>query len=147
MKQFFITLLIATASIFNSAKAADDNALPEVLASFQSTYSNATDVSWTTMGELYKVSFVLEGKAAAAFYNTDGSMVAVTQNVSSLELPKELKASLKKELNDGYISDLFMMSSSVGITYYVTVENADTKLVMKSSNGKKWSVFQKVAKL
>ena len=147
MKQFFFTLLIGAASIFNSAKASENIDLPEVLASFQSTYSNAADVSWTTMGELYKVSFVLDGKGAAAYYNPDGSLVAVTQNLSSLELPKELKASLKKELNEGYISDLFMMSSNAGITYYVTVENADTKLVMKSSNGKKWSVFQKVAKI
>jgi hypothetical protein len=147
MKQLFITVLLATASIFNTAKATDNIALPEVLANFQSTYSHATEVSWSTMGELYKVNFILDGKAASAFYNADGSWVAVTQNLSSLELPKELKASLKKELKDGYISDLFMMSSSEGLTYYVTVENADTKLVMKSSNGKKWSVFQKTAKI
>ncbi|HYH14542.1 MAG TPA: hypothetical protein VD794_04955 [Flavisolibacter sp.] len=146
MKHLLIAFVIAATSILNPANASDKSTSPEALASFQSTYSNATDVSWVNIGELYKVTFTLDGKAATAFYNTTGSLVAVTKNLSSMELPSALKASLKKEMKDGYISDLFMMSSEQGLVYYVTFENADTKLVMKSTNGKKWTVFQKTAK-
>lgn len=145
MKRLFIILTIASASLLNHANAADKVASAQVLASFQSVYSKATEVSWTNMGSMYKVSFFLDGKSATAFYQPDGSLVAVTRNVSSLELPASLKANLMNELDNGWISDLFVMSTTEGDIYYATLQNASNKVVLKSSNHKKWSVFQSSA--
>jgi hypothetical protein len=147
MKHLFFSLLIAAASIFNTSNATETVASPQALASFQSMYTEATDISWSTMGELYKVSFIIDGKGALAFYDQEGALVAFSKNVSTSELPAGLQASLKKEMKEGWISSLFFMSSQEGNQYYVTLENADTKLVMKSVNGKKWTVYQKTTKI
>ena len=147
MKRFIITLTIAAASLFNQANATDLVATPQAIASFQSVYGKATEVSWTNMGSMYKVSFFLDGEAATAFYNPDGSLVAVTRNLSSLELPQQLRANLMDELDNSWISELFVMSTTEGDVYFATLQNADKKVVLTSTNHKKWSVYKPSTKL
>ena len=72
-------------------------------------------------------------------------MLALTRNISSLQLPITLQASLKKNYENFWISDLFEVANEQGTTYYVTLEDGDTKLVLKSGHSE-WSTFQKQRK-
>jgi hypothetical protein len=49
---------------------------------------------------------------------------------------------LKREYDEYWISDLFEVSGNEGTAYYITLENANTKLVLKSSGGKGWDTFK-----
>jgi hypothetical protein len=44
------------------------------------------------------------------------------------------------------VSGLFELANTDGTSYYITLENADIKMVLKSSNGGNWTVFQKSSK-
>ena len=71
--------------------------------------------------------------------------MAMTRNISSLDLPMTLQTSLKKYT--GYwISDLFEISNNDGTNYYITMENAGSKIVLKSNSGGNWNVFKKSVK-
>ena len=72
-------------------------------------------------------------------------MIALTRNLSSLELPIALQASLKKNYDCYWISDLIEVAREQGTSYYITLENADTKLTLKSS-GLDWSSYKKQRK-
>jgi hypothetical protein len=62
-----------------------------------------------------------------------------------MQLPISLQTSLKKQCGDLWISDLFEVANDQGTSYYVTLENADTKIVLKSS-GSDWTTYQKQRK-
>ena len=72
-------------------------------------------------------------------------MVAVTRNLSTTQLPVVLQTELKKEYSEYWISDVFELSNEQGVQYYVTVENADSKILLRSSNSV-FSTYQKIRK-
>ncbi len=67
----------------------------------------------------------------------------MTRNISSSQLPILLQTTLKKEFTGHWISDLFEIANDEGTSYYVTLENAGIKLVLKSTNNTAWTKFQK----
>ena len=146
MRHFIITLAIASASIFNSSYAADGPTPRQALASFRSTYSNATDIAWSSVNDHYQASFLLNGRLALALYSADGTPIAESKKISSLELPAKLRMNLKKELKQGWISDLFVVTTDGTSEYFAAIEDADTKVVLKSVSGTKWTSYQRIAK-
>jgi hypothetical protein len=74
-------------------------------------------------------------------------MIAMTRFISSLDLPLSLQTNLKKEYGNYWISDLFELSNSEGTSYYITLENADTKVVLKSGGNENWNTYRKSTKI
>jgi hypothetical protein len=72
--------------------------------------------------------------------------LGVTRYISSGNLPINLQTSLKKSYDNYWISDLFEVAKYDNTSYYITLENADTKLVLKSNGGSNWSVYDKIRK-
>lgn len=145
MKRIFFTLTVVLSLISFSSFAGDD-ITPAALQSFKSSFKNATDVVWTTTSNHYKATFALNGIYVSAYYDANGKMAAVTRNISSLQLPVTLQTSLKKDHENFWISDLFEMANEDGTTYYATLEDADYKIVMKSTSTSGWSVYKKMCK-
>lgn len=145
MKPLFILLTILSSFFVQSAKANDEPVTSAVLRSFQTSFKDAKEVQWKIGIDFIKVEFVLEGQYITAFYAAEGKLIAVTKNISSTQLPIVLQAQVKKEYNDYWITELFELSNEELVEYYITVENADTKLVLKSA-GSGWVVFQKKSK-
>jgi hypothetical protein len=81
-----------------------------------------------------------------AYYNEDGDLMAVVRNILSEQLPINLQTELKKKYNDRWISDLFEMASEGQTSYFVTVENADETITLRSTDFNSWSVYKKVKK-
>lgn len=145
MKRIVITLTVLFSLVSFSSFANEVKVNSKVLESFNSYFKNATEVDWTVSQNFYKADFSLNGQYVAAYYDEAGQLVAITRNISSTQLPISLQANLKKDHEDFWISDLFEVANEQGTTYYVTLENADTKLVLKSS-GSSWTGFQKQRK-
>ena len=143
MKRLFFIFTIIGASVFSGSYAADAGTSPAVVRAFQMDYFGAKEIVWEQVGVLSKATFELDGQYQSVFYSSDGDQVAVTQNLASTNLPKALRASLKKELQGRWITNLFKVSIEGEDTYYVTLENADTQLMLQSTGAKKWTVYQK----
>ena len=146
MKVLFVTLT-ALFSLFTTKSHADDgNVSATVLRSFNSTFVNASEVKWSTNDKFYKADFSFNCQYVSAYFDADGELIATTKNITSLELPIKLQASLKKDYQNGWISDLFEYSDASGTSYFITIENADTKIVLKSDGISAWNTFQKQCK-
>jgi hypothetical protein len=126
---------------------ATDDISGRALKSFQKTFSNAKEAAWTVTEKHYKVTFILNNETLTAFYNPDGRLIGVTRNISSLQLPIILQTELKGEYGRYWITELVEQSGENGTDYYVTVEDADSRTVLKSSSGNtSWSVYRKLRK-
>lgn len=145
MKKIIIMLAVAISSL--TAFASDKNVSSNVLNAFNKEFSGVKDVQWTSTNDYYKAEFVYNGQNVNAFYKSDGNLLAVTRNITSLQLPINLQTSLKNNYNNYWITDLFEVSSDDGTSYYITVEKADSKVVLKSDGSGKWDVFKKIAKI
>ena len=145
MKRLVLTLTIALSFVSLSSFANDPDVNAAALHSFNKSFKNATEVNWTVSNTFYKANFVLDGQYVAAYYDGEGKMIALTRNVSSTQLPIVLQANLKKNYENFWISDLFEVTNEEGTSYFVTIENADTTMILKSNN-QGWERFKKQSK-
>jgi hypothetical protein len=145
MKKVLMTLAIAISSIV--AFAGEEIVSKDVLSAFNKEFSGAKEVKWTTGSDFYKAVFVLNDQYITAFYNKEGEFLGMTRNISSLNLPLKLQSKIRSEYADYWISDLFELSDNEGTHYYITVEDADSKVLLKSSDNTDWNIFKKMSKV
>jgi len=145
MKPILIAVALL-ASTFTKSFASDGPTVePTVLKSFKTTFANATEVDWSTTQDLYKAVFLLNGQYITAYYNGDGTMQALSRHISAASLPMMLQTTLKTDYKNLWITDVFEVTNDNGLHYYVTLENADTKVILKSS-ATTWGMYLKVKK-
>ena len=137
-----LVLTVTTSFAFTGREAVSGQALN----TFNSEFVGATNASWTISKDFYKVTFSMNDQVLSAYYNKGGEFMAVTHNISSVQLPSNLKKSLKKMMSNSWVTDLFEVTNFNETSWYVTVETADSKIVLRSDNGGKWTVFQRIEK-
>ena len=144
MKKFLLSLaiLLSTVSVF----AGEESVSPKVLSAFKTDFRAAKDVEWSVGQDFYKATFVYNQNHVFAYYNTEGELMGLTRYISQENLPLNLQTSLKKNYDNYWISDLFEVAKSDGTSYVITLEKADSKLILRSTNGNEWNVFEKIRK-
>jgi len=81
-----------------------------------------------------------------AFYSDNGDLLAVTRNIRSSQLPISLLLELKNKYNSYWISDLFELIVDDQSNYYITLENDNSKLTLRSSDNNSWEKYEKTNK-
>ena len=117
-----------------------------IIRSFQKDFVGAQQVQWSTTKEFVRATFTLNEQVVYAYYAPDGKLLGVTRNIVSGQLPINLYTDLKKGYNNYWIADLFEMAANNDNVYYVTLENSDYKIVLKSNGTNGWEVFKKERK-
>ena len=146
MKKIVLMLgLVATMGVCSAYPS--ERVSQKVLASFKAEFSNAQSVEWETGNNYFKAAFTMNEQRIFAFYNVEGELLSVARFISSVQLPINLFSDLKNNYSKYWISDLFEVSNNEGLHYYVTLETADSKLVMRSINGGSWSTYSKKKKI
>jgi hypothetical protein len=118
----------------------------QAMTAFGRDFATARNAVWEQTDNFTKVTFRLNDQVLFAFYNCNGELQAVMRNILSDQLPLTLLADLKKNYNGFWISELFEMASDDRTTYYVSLENADKTIVLKSEGTDSWSTYSKVKK-
>jgi hypothetical protein len=113
---------------------------------FSKDFRNATNISWEQKENYVRVTFTMNDQVMFAYYDNNGDLQAVVRNIVSDQLPINLLTQLKTEYSGFWISDLFEVASDDQTTYYVTLENADKKIVLNSVNAADWNVYSKFKK-
>jgi hypothetical protein len=93
-----------------------------------------------------KLTFKMNGMVLFAFYSGDGELLAVTHNIISTQLPLQLLIKLRHDYTGYWISDLFEYDADGSTSYFLTLENADSKVTLKSSDGN-WETYIKSTKI
>ena len=136
-----LVLTVSTSFAFTGGESVNNR----TQATFNNEFTQATNPTWTVSKDFDKVSFSMNGQQLVAYYNKAGEFMAVTRNISSLQLPANLRKSLKKVIGSSWITDLFEITNLDDTSWYVTLETADTKIVLKSEGGR-WTTFQHIDK-
>jgi hypothetical protein len=140
-KELLFAAALTLATTFSFANTNNE----EIRTSFRQDFKNAQLMSTEENTNFTKFTFTTNGVIMSAFYSTGGELLAVTRNIVSSQLPINLLTSLKKHYSDTWITDLFEFSRDSQNTYYITLENADTKTTLRS-NGNNWEVYSTTKK-
>jgi hypothetical protein len=147
MKKTFLSIALLIAIGISATFANDNDGITKsVKLSFSRDFSNATNISWQRKTKMIKATFSLNDQILFAYYEPTGILVAVSKNITSENLPISLQAELKNSYDSYWISDLFENASKEDTDYYVTLENADKKLILQSSGTDGWVVFKTITK-
>ncbi len=140
------TMLMMSVGAFAAGKNDDGTINEQALKVFKKEFIGASDISWEQRTGYTRATFSLHGQVLNAYFNDNGDLQAVVRNIVSDQLPISLLAELRRGYAGYWISDLFEMASDGQTTYYVTVENSDKKIVLRSDGTSSWSVFNKQKK-
>ena len=117
-----------------------------VAASFSKDFHSATNVQWQSQKDYVKATFNLNDQVLFAYYKESGELLAVIRNILSDNLPISLYTDIRKNYNEYWISDLFEMATEDQTIYYISLENSDETLILKSFDQNQWTVYKKVKK-
>ena len=137
---FTLTALLSFGSL--TTKAQDVKVSAAVTNAFHTSFKQASDVQWKDCSTYYKADFIMNGQYVTAFYDANAALLAVTKNISPVQLPVTLQASLKKSYENYWITDALELSNESGTSYYVTVEDGERKITLKSI-GNSWTTYKK----
>lgn len=146
MKKRILTWLLLVVVSTGSAFANEETVNQQVLNSFKKEFADAKDVNWQNSKEYIKATFSLNDQVMFAYYNPEGELLAISRNISSEKLPISLLTSLKKNYGGYWITNLFEMVADGNGTYYITLENADVEMVLKSDEFGSWELYKKSKK-
>jgi hypothetical protein len=147
MKKTILSIaLIFSIGIIGAFANDNDNVNKEVKTSFAREFSSAKNIQWMKTSSFNKATFNLNNQVMFAYYDPSGMLLAVQRNITSETLPINLQVDLKNNYSDHWISDLFETAGHGQTDYYVTLENADQKIILKSTNANLWSVYKKINK-
>jgi hypothetical protein len=147
MKKMILSLaavMMMGFSVFANGK--DDVVTQDARDAFKKDFATASNIKWEQRNNFLKATFSFNGQVLTAYYYTNGDLQAVVRNITSDQLPINLVTSLRRDYTAFWITDLFEISSDGQTTYYVTIENSDKKVVLKSDDLSSWQVYSKERK-
>jgi hypothetical protein len=133
------SLAIALGSFAKGTETANTFAAKQLKAEFK----DATNITWSTQARLSEASFTWNGQKLHAFYNEDGEQVALSREVSEDKLPLKAIQAIKAKY-DGYTTTeaIEYNSTEDGLSYYVSLENGNKKVILSVSSEGLVSVFK-----
>jgi hypothetical protein len=147
MKKIILSLAaVITMGYSVFANGNDNIATQQARDAFKKDFATASNIRWEQKNNFLKATFSLNGQILTAYYFSNGDLQAVVRNITSDQLPINLLTSLRKDYSEYWITDLFEMSSNGMTTYYVSIENSDKKIVLKSDDLSSWDVYSKEKK-
>jgi len=148
MKKRMIILMTSLIFTFTAtyAKTSDTKVPESVTSEFNSDFSQASNVQWEKIADYFKVSFNQHGVVLYAFYTDDADFMGIANYMLSDKLPVSLKSEIKKNYPGYWITDLIKYSIKDKPGYYVALENANQKIMLKTDRNENWYVYKTIAK-
>ena len=139
------TALFLTVGMSNSFARSNGDGNDAATISFHKDFKKV-EVMQTVAGKNFtKFTFKMNDVVLSAFYNENGQLLAITRNIQSSQLPLQLLMQIKKDYANYWISDLFEYNGDGSSNYYITLENADSQVILRS-DGANWQTYDKKAK-
>lgn len=146
MKTRIVSLAFSLVMLLCSVAGNATEIHKQAISSFKKDFAAAQDVKWESANEFARVTFKLNDQVMVAWYSNEGRLLALTRNITSSQLPINLLADIKKNYSDYWITDLFEIAMSNETSWYITLQNSDQTLILRSDAAQGWEVYKKEKK-
>ena len=142
----FAIAILLTVGVSSSFATPTEGRNDAIDASFRKDFKKAELLSTEVRKDYTKLTFKMNDMVLFAFYSDNGELLAVTRNIKSNQLPIQLLLQMKKDYSNYWITDLFEFNGDGTSNYYVTLENCDTRVTLRSAGSDSWEVYDKKVK-
>ncbi|HEV9037754.1 MAG TPA: hypothetical protein VGQ51_14060 [Puia sp.] len=142
----FIAALLLTVGISSSFATPNNDRTDAVTASFRKDFKKAELLATESGKNFTKLTFKMNDVVLFAFYSGDGNLLAVVRNIKLSQLPIQLMLKVKQDYSDYWISDLFELDADGSTNYYITLENANSTITLRSADTTTWETYSKKTK-
>jgi hypothetical protein len=149
MKKYFVlAVLFVSVCSFSVKAAGGDNVSPIVKEAFKREFSGASNVKWELIKDnsISQVRFIYNNERLNAYFDEDGSMIAVGRFISEVNLPLLVNKTLSKKYSDYQVSEVIEYVQGNETSYLVTLENEKNKLIVNAFGSGNSYVFKKEKK-
>jgi hypothetical protein len=149
MKKFFISLLMLI-SVFSYAgtPGSGEKVNARIQAALEKEFKGAQYIVWQSLKDhqLFHAKFIYNNEQVNAFFEEDGSLLAIGRYIATSSLPLAITKSFNSKYAEYELKDAIEYSKSGETSYVVSLENEKTRLVVEAySNGNSY-VFKKEKK-
>ncbi len=137
--------LFLTVGATSSFAAPTDELNNTVKTAFQKDFRKAELISSESAKDYTRLTLKINGTILFAYYSENGELLAVVHNITVNQLPLHLLLKVRNDYSKFWISDLFECNANGSSVYYITLENADYKITLRSTDGQ-WETFNKSVK-
>jgi hypothetical protein len=138
--------LVLTMSTTHSYASPAHEISGKLKTAFQKDFNKAELIDYEGNKDYTRLTLKMNEVIVFAYYSESGELLATTRNIQSTQLPLSLLLDLKKNYAGYWITELFEMSASNQTSYYMTLENADTRIDLRSVDNGNWETFKKYVK-
>lgn len=142
----FAAALLLTVGISSSFATPTFDRTDAATASFHRDFKSAVLIATESTKNFTKLTFKMNELVLFAFYSPEGNLMAVVRNIKSSDLPIQLMLKVKTDFSQYWISDLFELDAEGATNYYVTLEDANSIITLRSADANNWEVYRKKAK-
>jgi hypothetical protein len=115
------------------------------IKNFNKSFPEATEVTYKVVEKFTEVSFTWHSMQLQAFYDNDGTLFATTRKVEIKDLPLSYLMNIRKEFAGFTPTEAIEFDQTdTGLSYYVTVADAQKTYVLKIITDGTISVFKKM---
>ena len=147
MKKLITLILILTVA-FTGTKATEVNPVSEhIKRSFSKEFTSANDVSWSFVADrdVYKASFLFDGKELNAYFTKEGEFVGTSRYISRNQMPVVVTQQLEKEYAKYVVRTIIEYASKDQTYYFITIEGKKALMIKATPSGD-LSYFKKIRK-
>jgi hypothetical protein len=142
MKKVLFSALLAVALITNTFATGENRISSLVLNSFKVDFKDAKDVSWSSNTGYAKASFILDKRQMEVFYNTDGTIFAISKKIDLEELPVYAKRTFAKRYAGFTVKEAIKFEGMDENAYYISAENEKVSVILKVDEQEYISLFK-----
>lgn len=140
-----LLLTIGISSSFATPNAGGNDEATPATISFHKDFKKVEVIETHIGKDFIRFTFKMNDVVLSAFYNENGQLLAITRNIQSSQLPLQLLMQIKKDYANYWISDLFEYDGDGANNYFITLESADYRVILRS-NGTQWETYDKKVK-
>jgi hypothetical protein len=141
--KLFIATAAALAVTISAFAKTSESANAFVARQLKDQFKGASEITWSSNAHLKEASFVWNGQKLHAFYNDDNQQVALSREISEDKLPLKAQQAIAEKYS-GYTTTeaIEYNSEEDGLSYYVSLEKDNKKVILNVSPEGSVSVFK-----
>jgi len=149
MKKYFVLAVLFVSVCSFSVKAAGGEEVSSIVnEAFQKEFNGASHVRWELIKDnaIYQARFIFNNERLNAYFDEDGSLIAVGRFISETSLPLLINKTLAKKYDGYQILEVIEYVQGDETSYLVTLENEKNKLIVNAFGSGSSYVFKKEKK-
>ena len=128
---FACAIIIATASF-----AKDINVSEKAQKAFETTFTDAQNVVWSSGENVYTVQFTQLGVPTYVQYDEQGSFISSRRYYQNAKLPIDIQCSLQKKFSGKTVFGVTEFTVADNVFYYIKLEDATTWTSIRINNAR-----------